>query len=161
MDKRLIWHLLIIIVTVFSCKTDFSRQPVVSTGYFDLAGAIAHGTLVDQGANGITDHGFCWDSAGNPNLGNQTIHLGPISKAGNFQALISTLSANKTYFLKAFILYRTEALYGEMITFTTPDLPVLNTDTVSETTENFAVCGGNISSDNGSPVLVRGGLVGE
>jgi len=120
-----------------------------------------NGTLVDKGTQEITDHGFCWDSAGNPNLGNQTIHLGPISKAGNFQALISTLSANKTYFLKAFILYGTEALYGEMITFTTPDLPVLTTDTVSEITENFAVCGGTISSDNGSPVLVRGGVLGE
>jgi len=44
-----------------SCKKDFSRQPVVSTGDFDLAMAIAHGTLVDIGTKEILDHGFCWD----------------------------------------------------------------------------------------------------
>ena len=43
-----------------SCKKDFSRQPVVSTGDFELANAIAHGTLVDLGTKEITDHGFCW-----------------------------------------------------------------------------------------------------
>jgi len=37
---------LIALITA-SCKKDFSRQPVVSTGDFELAAAIAHGTLVD------------------------------------------------------------------------------------------------------------------
>ena len=46
----------------FHCKKDFSRQPVVTTGDFDLAMAIAHGTLVDPGTREITNHGFCWDS---------------------------------------------------------------------------------------------------
>ena len=140
----------------FHCKKDFSRQPVVSTGDFDLALAIAHGTLVDPGTREISNHGFCWDSLGEPNLAHQTVYLGPLSTAGNFQALITGLSANKTFFLKAFISYESEVLYGGMITFTTPDLPMLSTESVSEITENFAVCGGNISSDNGSPVLARG-----
>ena len=140
----------------FHCKKDFSRQPVVTTGDFDLAMAIAHGTLIDPGTREITNHGFCWDSLGEPNLAHQTVYLGPLSTVGNFQALITGLSANKTFFLKAFISYESEVLYGGMITFTTPDLPMLSTESVSEITENFAVCGGNISSDNGSPVLARG-----
>jgi len=53
---------------LFSCKKDFSRQPVVTTGDFDLAMAIAHGTLVDLGTKEITDHGFCWDSLGETNV---------------------------------------------------------------------------------------------
>jgi len=53
--------LVFFVFVVFSCKKDFSRQPVVSTGDFDLAMAIAHGTLVDKGTKDIVDHGFCWD----------------------------------------------------------------------------------------------------
>ncbi|TSA24132.1 MAG: hypothetical protein D4R67_12420, partial [Bacteroidetes bacterium] len=152
----------VLLIVLFSglffvhCKKDFSRRPVVTTGDFDLAVAIAHGTLVDPGTREITNHGFCWDSLGEPNLTHQTVYLGPLSSAGNFQALIPGLSANKTYFLKAFISYESEVLYGGMITIATPDLPILVTESVSEITENFAVCGGNISSDNGSPVLARG-----
>ncbi len=53
-----IFPLVFLVFVVFSCKKDFSRQPVVSTGDFDLAAVIAHGTLVDKE---IVDHGFCWN----------------------------------------------------------------------------------------------------
>ena len=56
-----IFPLIVLVFIVFSCKKDFSRQPVVSTGDFDLAGAIAHGTLTDKGTKDIVDHGFCRD----------------------------------------------------------------------------------------------------
>ena len=141
---------------LFSCKKDFSRQPVVSTGDFDLAAAIAYGTLVDLGTKEITDHGFCWDSVGEPNLGNSTIRLGALSATGGFQAQLLELSANRTYFLKAFISFSDEVLYGAMITFTTPDLPSLTTTPMTEITETFARCGGEITDDHGSPVLERG-----
>ena len=145
-----------LVFVVFSCKKDFSRQPVVSTGDFDLASAIAHGTLVDIGTKDIVDHGFCWDSAGEPNLGNSNVRLGALTSAGNFQAQLSELLANKPYFLKAFISFNDEVLYGAMVAFITPDLPTLITTPMTEITETFAKCGGEITDDHGSPVLERG-----
>jgi uncharacterized protein (TIGR02145 family) len=156
MCKKFLWLVILSGIITFSCKKDIPRRAVVTTGNFELAMAIAHGTLVDKGNEEIDDHGFCWDSMGNPGLNTQTVHLGAISSTGNFQSAIPSLSSNKTYFLRAFILDNTEPLYGNLITFTTPDLPVLTTDTLSGITENYAVCGGIITSDNGSPVLARG-----
>ena len=147
---------IIVCIILISCKKDFSRQPVVSTGDFDLAVAIAHGTLVDQGTKDIVDHGFCWDSIGEPNLGNANIRLGPLSTTGSFQAQLSELSSNRTYYLKAFISFSDEVLFGPMVTFTTPDLPIVTTIPMTEITETFAKCGGEITADNGSPVLTRG-----
>ena len=147
----------ILVLTLFhSCRKDFSRQPVVSTGDFDLAAAIAHGSLVDQGTKDIVDHGFCWDSIGEPNLGNPNVRLGPLATTGSFQAQLLELSANRTYFLKAFISFSDEVLFGTMITFTTPDLPDITTSAITEITETYAKCGGEITADNGSPVLARG-----
>ena len=144
------------LVIVVSCKKDFSRQPVVSTGDFDLAAAIAYGTLVDLGTKEITDHGFCWDSVGEPNLATNTTSLGALSATGSFQSQLPELSANRTYFLKAFISFSDEVLFGAMITFATPDLPTLTTTPMTEITETFARCGGDITDDHGSPVLERG-----
>jgi len=148
--------LVFFVFVVFSCKKDFSRQPVVSTGDFDLAMAIAHGTLVDKGTKDIVDHGFCWDSVGEPNLGNPNVRLGPLTTTGSFQAQLTELSANRTYFLKAFISFGDEVLFGAMVTFTTPDLPEITTVAITEITETYAKCGGEITADHGSPVLERG-----
>jgi len=156
MNKKYIWFLFIVWVAAFSCKKDFSRQPIVSTGEFDLTMAIAHGTLVDLGTKEITDHGFCWDSLGEPNITHQTLQLGALSNAGGFQAQLTSLKAQKTYYLKAFITYGEEVLYGSMVTYTTPDLPEITTTIVTEITETYAKSGGDITSDNGSPVIVRG-----
>jgi len=148
--------LLCFLVFLTSCKKDFSRQPVVSTGDFDMATAVAHGTLVDQGSKDIIDHGFCWDSVGEPSLGNNNVRMGALSTSGSFQAQLPELSANKTYFLKAFISFSDEVLFGAMITFTTPDLPDITTSVITEITETYAKCGGEITADHGSPVLERG-----
>ena len=154
-EKVLLLVIAIILIQV-SCKKDFSRQPVVSTGDFDLATAIAHGTLVDKGTKDIVDHGFCWDSVGEPSLGNNNVRLGPLTMTTSFQTQLPELSANRTYFLKAFISFSDEVLFGTMITFTTPDLPIVTTSPMTEITETFARCGGEITADNGSPVLARG-----
>ena len=156
MFMKQFFPLVFLVFVVFSCKKDFSRQPVVSTGDFDLAAAIAHGTLVDKGTKDIVDHGFCWDSIGAPNLGNNNVRLGPLTTTGSFQAQLPELSSNRTYFLKAFISFSDEMLFGAMITFTTPDLPILTTTPMIEITETFAKCGGEVTADNGSPVLARG-----
>ena len=153
--KLFYWTLFFLLV-ICSCKKDFSRQPVVSTGEFDLAMAIAHGNLVDKGTKDIVDHGFCWDSVGEPNLGNSNVRLGSLTNTGDFQAQLTELSANRTYFLKAFISFSDEVLFGTMITFTTPDLPDITTSAITEITETYAKCGGEVTADNGSPVLVRG-----
>lgn len=58
MNKKFIWILFIAWVAAFSCIKDFSRQPVVSTGDFDLATAIVHGTLVDMGTRRLSFMSF-------------------------------------------------------------------------------------------------------
>jgi len=155
MYKKFFWLMILPGIILVSCKKDFSRQPAVSTGAFDRALATAQGILVDAGTREISDHGFCWDNSGEPNLYTQTLHLGPITRVGNFQSQLTTLSPNTFYHLRAFIVVDNEPVFGSTVLFTTPDLPTVVTDSVSDITANFAVCGGT-TSENGSLVLERG-----
>jgi uncharacterized protein (TIGR02145 family) len=156
MYKKFLWMVILSGIIVFSCNKDIPRRAVVTTGNFDLAQAMAHGTLVDKGSQGITDHGFCWDTVGDPTLTNQVVRMGSLNVTGEFQVQLTTLKPVTTYHLRAFIQTGGETLFGSAITFTTPDLPVLTTIPVTDITETYAKSGGNITSDNGSPVLARG-----
>jgi uncharacterized protein (TIGR02145 family) len=149
-------YLLLIISSLISCKKDFSRQAAVVTNSFNKANANASGKIIDLGQGQIEDHGFCWDSTGFPSVSTSIKSLGPKNQTGTYTALLEGLKPQKLYYLKAFVKINGVIEYGELISFITPDLPTISTDTVTNILETSASSGGNISSDGGSPVLSRG-----
>jgi len=141
----------------FSCKKDFSRHAAVITGSVDKPTATANGRLIDVGKIEISDHGFCWDTLGTPSIGASNLKLGKIFQVGDFSGQLTDLRPSKVYYLRTFVSYSNDdVIYGDMISFRTPNLPTLSTDTVSNITESEATSGGNITEDGGSPVTARG-----
>jgi len=139
-----------------SCKKDFSRHAAVMTNEVDKPTATAHGNIIDMGKDAIKDHGFCWDTLGTPSYATSKITLGGVSQTGQFQGQILSLLPNRVYYLKAFVAYDEDVIYGDMISFTTPDLPTIITAAITNITTISATSGGDITSDGGSLVTSRG-----
>ncbi|MCX6286525.1 MAG: hypothetical protein NTY96_05375 [Bacteroidetes bacterium] len=148
--------LVIFLSLIFSCRKDFSRQAAVVTNGFDKPSATASGKVIDMGKGPMADHGFCWDTNGFPNLSSQTKSLGPVTQTGNYTSVLDSLRPNKIYYIKAFILVNGSPEYGELLSFLTPDLPTVLTDSVYNITDSSAVSENNITADGGASVLSRG-----
>jgi uncharacterized protein (TIGR02145 family) len=138
------------------------KRPVLS---ITLLGAISQNSVQSGGIISsdwgipVTSRGVCWGTSHDPNItGNKTNDGTGIS---SFISNISGLTANTTYYLKAYATNSTGTSYGTEVSFTTKTNPVVSFPTVTTTaissvTETTAQSGGNISSDGGVPVTARG-----
>lgn len=83
------------------------------------------GNFIDLGSSGIYEWGFCYDTAGNPDISSDKVSPTGAPKKGDFNAHLGDLQPNTTYFVKAFAKGETEVKYGGVISFTTPDQGVI------------------------------------
>ncbi len=109
------------------------------------------GTLV------VTERGVCWSTSPNPTTANNKTIDG--TGIGTFVSNMTGLSANTTYYVRAYATNSVGTGYGNAQTFSTLailTLPILTTDPLTNITQTTAISGGNITSDGGSPVTIRG-----
>lgn len=116
------------------------------------------GTLIRLGMEDVTAHGFCWSQSPDPLLENALSNtLGPIEETGEFSQIISNLSSNTLYYMKAYASSSRGVEYGQAIQFmTAPGGAVVLTKNISEITEDAAACYSQITSDGGTLVNRRG-----
>ena len=103
----------------------------------------------------VLERGICWNTYGNPNVGNAHECFEPAA-AGNFNILMDSLTPNTTYYVRAYALLGTEYLYGNEVSFTTLDSLSVMTSQVTNITQTTALGGGNVTNDGGSSVTERG-----
>ena len=116
--------------------------------------ATCGGNITSDGDATVTARGVCWSTSQNPTVNGS--HTTDGSGIGSFTSNISGLSANTTYYVRAYATNSVGTAYGEEISFTTLSTPIINTNTVSEITTTAASCGGNVTSDGGAMVTTRG-----
>ena len=118
--------------------------------------AVSGGNITDEGSSEVTARGVCWSTTQNPLItGNKTNDgEGP----GVFISNIEGLTANTTYFVRAYAVSSAGTGYGNEVTFTTDPArqPTLTTSAVVNFTSNTAVSGGNITSDGGDAITAKG-----
>ena len=131
---------------------------VTSTGISNITNttAIAGGELADDGGTPVLERGICWSLNPDPLISDNYADAG--SGSGSFLALLSGLTSNTTYHVRAYAANATGAAYGEDITFTTITYPLASVTTaaVSSVSYTTAISGGNVTSDNGSSITSRG-----
>jgi hypothetical protein len=120
--------------------------------------ALSGGNISFDGGATITGRGLVWSFNPSPTvaLSTKTFEGGGV---GIFTSLLTPLSPNTTYYVRAYAINSAGTGYGNELTFkTTPAaiVPTLTTTTISSITSKTAVSGGNISSDGGSNVTIRG-----
>ena len=116
--------------------------------------AVCGGNVTSDGYSTVTARGVCWSTSPNPTISNSKTTNG--TGTGSFTSNITGLTANTTYYVRAYATNSKGTAYGEEISFITPYIPTVTTNTVTSITTNSAVCGGNVTSDGNLTVTARG-----
>ncbi len=151
--------LMISILLIYSCKKDKPTLPIISTttvSEITYTTAISGGNLTSEGGSPILSRGICWNTSENPTVeNNKTIETGGI---GSFTSNITQLSPNTIYYVRAYATNIAGTGYGNQVSFTTQQaaVPTLTTKSITSISQTYAFSGGNITSDNGGSITVRG-----
>ncbi len=143
-----------VIFTIASCEKD--KVPDVKTHWIEEITAttvLAGGDISDPGTSPVTSRGVCWSSASNrPTLSDDyQQHDGT---ADSFKVLVEGLSAQTSYYLRAYASNEAGTGYGEAVYFvTTKGVETLE---VEEITHHSALGGGVIHDHGLGPVLSKG-----
>ncbi|MEI7897689.1 MAG: hypothetical protein WCJ26_11690 [bacterium] len=156
MKTKFLSLLFITLVIIYSCKKDFPRQAAVLTESMDKPTAMAGGKVIDLGQTAITNHGFCWDITGYPTVDAHKITLGQLGQTRNFTGKIPGLSPKTVYYLKAWVSSENVVVYGDLISFITPDLPSVILLQPCEISDTSAKCSIEVTADGGAPIVTRG-----
>jgi uncharacterized protein (TIGR02145 family) len=118
--------------------------------------ATSGGNITSDGGSPVTARGICWSTSADPLISGS--HTTNGTGTGSFTSSITGLAANTKYYVRAYAVNSIGTAYGNEVTFTTSQLvvPSLTTTAVTSITSTTAISGGNISSDGGASVTVRG-----
>lgn len=79
--------------------------------------AVSGGNVTSAGNGTVSARGVCWSTTQNPTISNS--HTSNGSGTGTFASNITGLSANTTYYVRAYAINEAGTAYGEQKTFTT------------------------------------------
>lgn len=119
--------------------------------------ATGGGNVTDDGGLEVTVRGVVWGEASGPSLDSNTGHTEDGSGTGEFTSNLTGLSANTTYYVKAYATNSQGTTYGEEKSFeTSGSLATVLTGTILNITNESAECTAEVTDDGGEPVTKRG-----
>ena len=168
--------LILLIFILHSCKKDKPSPPVLTTPVLITANVVNISQFSATGGGTVTDgggalsllSGICWSKNETPEVvygyNNNTYytHSGVHCDAPcTFTCVIGgtpVLSANTTYYVRAFAESDGGIGYGNIVSFTTLSLPVIvpQTRQVNNITQTTALCGGSLLSNFDTTVKAKG-----
>jgi len=128
------------IFLVNSCKKDDSNKtailPTIQTLPLNNVGtysAIAGGNVLSDGGSAVTERGVCFSTLSFPTIISNNITMDG-SGSGNYTSNLSGLSANTTYYVRAYATNSVGTAYGNQLIFTT------SSGTITELNCGSATC---------------------
>jgi hypothetical protein len=118
--------------------------------------ATSGGNVTSDGGATVTVRGICWATTPNPTTADS--HTADGGGTGSFMSSLTGLTPNTPYYVKAYAINSIGTAYGSELTFITMSLamPTVTTTPASDITQTTATSGGNVTSDGGATVTVRG-----
>jgi len=140
----------------FTTGIDYPLLTTNSVRNITSTQATCGGNISSSGGGNINARGVCWSTASSPTIANSKTTDG--TGMGTFTSLLTGLSANTNYYVRAYVTNEKGTAYGAQVNFTTLpiSLPTLITTSVSSITATTAISGGNITNDGGALVKARG-----
>jgi uncharacterized protein (TIGR02145 family) len=116
------------------------------------------GNVTNNGNGKVSARGVCWNTNGNPTLGNCLGYTTDGSGLGSYTSNITGLSEGTTYYVSAYATNEEGTGYGTTKQFTTIaiTMPVVITADVTNITSDSAQCGGDVTSNGNGTVSARG-----
>lgn len=81
--------------------------------------ATGNGSITSLGFPNPTQHGFCWNTSGNPTKADTCTYQGGVTAVGTFSGSLSKLVSSKTYYVRAYVTNSAGTAYGGQVCFTT------------------------------------------
>ena len=132
--------------------------PAMTTNYVDNiggTGATIHCSVVCNNGATVTDYGMCWNTTGNPTIGDQKQMA--VLGTEDYEVTLTGLTPTTTYYVRAYAINSVGTGYGDVVIFVTAtNLPTVTTTAVTAITASSATSGGNVTSDGGATVTARG-----
>ena len=145
----------------FTTEAGSGTPPTVTTNTVSNVStttATCGGNVTNSGSTSVTARGVCWSTSQNPTVSGS--HTTNGSGTGSFTSSITGLTANTTYYVRAYAINSAGTAYGTQRTFTTEagsgTPPTVTTNTVSNVSTTTAACGGNVTSSGSASVTARG-----
>ncbi len=131
--------------------------PTVSTRLFpyNFNSAQSGGNITNEGSSPVIERGVCWNNFPKPTIHNRLTRDG--QGMGPFTSLITGLSPDSTYYVRAYAKNSEGIAYGNEVIFNTlRNLPVVTTNPVTHMTPVSAFTGGSVVSEGTAPVTTKG-----
>jgi len=118
--------------------------------------ASSGGSVNYDGGAPVTARGVCWSTSSNPTITDN--HTTNGNGIGSFLSNLTGLNQNILYYVRAYATNNIGTAYGNQVMFTSlPNtVPTVSTSTITNITQTSATSGGDVTSDGGAPVTVRG-----
>ncbi len=140
---------------------ELQRPPVVKTGAVSNIRntKVTIGGIVEwDGDAPLSERGICFGTGPSPTIASGKVAGG--SAEGEYAVQVNGLLRNTTYFARAYAANEVGISYGASIEFTTTDvldtIPSVTTAQVTNINVNSATLGGEVTSDGGNDIMVRG-----
>ncbi len=151
--------------TAYGSQVSFTTSPVLSlatvttasVSTFTSTTALLGGNVTSDGNAAVTERGVCYATTPNPTTANNKTTIG--SGIGTFSTTVTGLTANTTYYVRAYAINSQGTAYGTQVSFTTSpviSLPTVTTSSVTTYTSTTALLGGNVTSDGNATVTESG-----
>ena len=139
--------------TTYGMQVSFTTNPVPPTVTTQAVTSISattatgNGNVTDLGVPNPTQHGVCWNTSGAPTVGDDRTEEGPVVATGAFTSGMTGLSANTTYYCRAYVTNTAGTTYGAEVSFTTEPVPAtVTTQMVTSVGTTTASGNGNVTS---------------
>ena len=119
--------------------------------------AISGGNVIATGYSDITARGVCWSTNQNPTVADSKT-TEPVG-IGTYTSKLTGLTANATYYARAYATNAAGTAYGNQIsfkTFLTVVFPTVTTLDAGNVTEYSAASGGDVTATGGAEVTAKG-----
>ncbi len=101
--------------TTSNSTTSLPTLNTTSLSLITGSSAMSGGNITNDGGASITQRGVCWNTTGNPSISDSITNDG--AGTGIFTSSITGLTANSTYYVRAYASNSSGTAYGNEITF--------------------------------------------
>jgi uncharacterized protein (TIGR02145 family) len=146
------------ILTIAGCKKD----PVIPTlttnavSNITINSVTTGGSVTKDGGKEVITYGVCWSNTDSPMVSDS--HTIDGKGIGSFSSILTNLTPNTLYYVRAYATNSVGTAYGDVLSFTTTPIvvPTVTTTAISSITQTSAISGGNITLDGGGDITARG-----